>query len=56
MESLTPAQGFDFQKPYIEAWLRFIGITDASSLIVEKTLLDNHVDTESRALANCQAQ
>lgn len=54
--SFTPAQEFDFQKPYVEAWLKFIGITDVSSLIVEKTLFGHDVDTESRALANRQAQ
>ena len=56
MGSFTPAQDFDFQKPYIEAWLRFIGITEVSSVTVEKTLFGHDVDTEARQLACRQAQ
>ena len=28
----------DFQKPYIECWLRFIGFTDLRPVVVEPTL------------------
>lgn len=53
--SLTPAQHFDFQKPYVEAWLRLIGITDVESIIVEKTLLGSEVDSTSRHEAKRRA-
>lgn len=46
--SATPASRYDFQKPYMEAWLRLIGITDISDIIVEKTLLGADIDLESR--------
>lgn len=52
----TPAQAYDFQKPYFDAWLRFIGITDIRSVIVEKTLFGDAVDIESRSLASLQAR
>ncbi|WP_206952738.1 FMN-dependent NADH-azoreductase [Trinickia acidisoli] len=46
--SHTPAQAFDFQRPYFEAWLRFVGIDDIASIIVEKTLLGPQVDATAR--------
>jgi len=46
----------DFQKPYMEAWLKFIGVTDVHSLYVEKTILGPDVDLASRQAANLQAQ
>jgi FMN-dependent NADH-azoreductase len=46
--SITPASRFDFQKPYIEAWLRFIGIEDVRSLIVQKTLFGSDIDHAAR--------
>jgi len=30
----------DFQKPYLEMWLGFIGFTDITSILVEATLGD----------------
>jgi hypothetical protein len=36
--SFTPERCYDFQKPYMEMWLRFIGITDVTSITVQKTL------------------
>ncbi|WP_025130216.1 FMN-dependent NADH-azoreductase [Pseudomonas sp. PH1b] len=51
----TPAQAFDFQKPYIEAWLNFIGVNEQHSLIVEKTILGAEMDLASRQAATCQA-
>lgn len=53
--SSTPAPAFDFQQPYVEAWLNFIGITDRHSLIVEKTLLGAELDLASRQTAAHQA-
>jgi FMN-dependent NADH-azoreductase len=49
--SSTPAMTYDFQKPYMETWLRLIGITDISDIIVEKTLFGAEVDIESRMKA-----
>ncbi|MFT3786681.1 MAG: NAD(P)H-dependent oxidoreductase [Tepidisphaeraceae bacterium] len=34
----SPAASMDFQKPYLEMWLRFIGFTDIRTLEVEPTL------------------
>jgi FMN-dependent NADH-azoreductase len=53
--SSTPAATYDFQKPYMEMWLRFVGVTDISSIVVEKTLFGAAVDDESRARAKEEA-
>ncbi|MBT2372500.1 FMN-dependent NADH-azoreductase [Pseudomonas fluorescens] len=45
----------DFQKPYMEAWLKFIGLTDVHSLYVEKTIMGPEVDLASRRTSNEQA-
>lgn len=45
----------DFQKPYMEAWLKFIGIADVHALYVEKTILGPDVDLASRRTSNEQA-
>ncbi|UWF51536.1 NAD(P)H-dependent oxidoreductase [Pseudomonas sp. N3-W] len=55
-QSVTPAARFDFQKPYVEAWLGFVGVTDVHSVIVEKTILEEDVDTRAREAANQQAR
>lgn len=55
-QSTTPAERFDFQKPYVEAWLDFVGITDVHALIVEKTILGEDLDRDSRLLASQQAR
>lgn len=34
----TPGAADDFQKPYLELWLRFIGFTDIRPIVVEPTL------------------
>ncbi|HWU00566.1 MAG TPA: NAD(P)H-dependent oxidoreductase [Terriglobales bacterium] len=52
----TPAADYDFQKPYMEMWLRFIGITDIHGIIVEKTLFGPEVDTEARTAAKAAAE
>jgi FMN-dependent NADH-azoreductase len=46
--SSTPEMTYDFQKPYMERWLRLIGITEISDIIVEKTLSGAEIDHESR--------
>lgn len=53
--SSTPAESFDFQRPYLETWLRFIGITDVESVVVEKTLFGPEVDHAARQAARERA-
>ena len=53
--ALTPAETFDFQRPYMEMWLNFIGVTDIESIVVEKTLLGPELDREARASAREEA-
>jgi FMN-dependent NADH-azoreductase len=52
---MTPAATFDFQKPYMEAWLRFIGIEEITTMTVEKTLFGPDVDADARAAAKTEA-
>ncbi|NHV28348.1 FMN-dependent NADH-azoreductase [Burkholderia sp. D-99] len=49
--SFTPAAEFDLQRPYMETWLRFVGVTDVAGIVVERTLFgaDGKVD-RSRAI------
>jgi FMN-dependent NADH-azoreductase len=54
-QSPTPADFYDLQKPYVEMWLRFIGVTSVESVIVEKTLFGPEVDNASRQLAKQEA-
>lgn len=44
----TPAEVWDHQQPYIELWLRFIGVTDIATILVEKTLCGPEVDQAAR--------
>ncbi|MFM0666443.1 FMN-dependent NADH-azoreductase [Paraburkholderia sediminicola] len=53
--SSTPAHSFDFQRPFMEAWLRSVGVTDVRSIVVEKTLLGPEVDYAAREAAREQA-
>ncbi|MFM0316276.1 NAD(P)H-dependent oxidoreductase [Paraburkholderia nemoris] len=53
--SNTPAHSFDFQRPYMEAWLRSVGVTDVKSIVVEKTLLGPELDHAARQAAREQA-
>jgi FMN-dependent NADH-azoreductase len=55
-QSITPAERFDFQKPFIEAWLRFVGIDDVETVIVEKTLFGPEVDAVARREACATAE
>ncbi len=54
--SSTPAHVYDFQKPYMEMWLRFIGIPSVTDIIVEKTLLGSDIDHTSRQKAKDAAR
>ena len=51
----VPAERYDFQKPYLEAWLRFIGITDITCVIIEKTLLGPEIDGAAREAGKAAA-
>jgi FMN-dependent NADH-azoreductase len=51
----TPADSYDFQKPYLELWLRFIGVVDVTSIIVQKTLLGSETDQAARTAARAKA-
>ncbi|WP_323121374.1 FMN-dependent NADH-azoreductase [Burkholderia alba] len=44
--SFTPADEFDLQRPYMEMWLKFVGVKDVVGLVVERTLFgaDGKVD------------
>jgi FMN-dependent NADH-azoreductase len=53
--SNTPAHSFDFQRPFMEAWLRSVGVSDVKSIVVEKTLLGPEVDYAARQAARGQA-
>ncbi|WP_027213425.1 FMN-dependent NADH-azoreductase [Burkholderia sp. WSM2232] len=55
IDSITPAHSFDYQRPFMEAWLRSVGVTDVESIIVEKTLLGAEVDRAARQAACEQA-
>lgn len=54
--SVTPASTYDFQKPYMEVWLRMIGITEIVDIVVEKTLLGAELDTNGRMKAKDRAR
>jgi FMN-dependent NADH-azoreductase len=47
-QSATPARGLDFQSTYFESWLRFVGIHDVHSLVVEKTLYSDRFEEAFR--------
>ena len=51
----TPAAHYDFQKPYFEMWLNFVGITEIAAIIVEKTLFGPEIDERARAEAKTKA-
>ncbi|WP_175884802.1 NAD(P)H-dependent oxidoreductase [Burkholderia sp. BCC0044] len=54
--SFTPAAEFDLQRPYMETWLKFVGVTDITGIVVERTLFgpDGKVD-RSRAIDEARA-
>ena len=42
-DSGMPSSVWDHQKPYMEQWLKFVGVPQIASLIVEKTLLGDEM-------------
>ena len=54
--SITPQKAYDLQRPYMDLWLRFIGVSDVREIVVEKTLFGSEVDLESRAEGKRQAE
>ncbi|HEY3599631.1 MAG TPA: NAD(P)H-dependent oxidoreductase [Paraburkholderia sp.] len=57
--SFTPAREYDLQRPYVEMWLKFVGVTDVHGIVVEKTLFgpDGQADrTEAIKAAHGLAQ
>lgn len=58
--SFTPAREYDLQRPYVEMWLKFVGVTDVQDIVVEKTLFGDdgrasRVDAVERARALARA-
>lgn len=51
----TPAGSYDYQKPYLETWLRFVGISNTVTVVVEKTLFGAEIDGAARAAASAEA-
>jgi len=50
--SSSPAvKNYDYQKPYLEMWLGFIGFTDIRPIIVEPTLADPETVKQAQASA-----
>lgn len=43
-DSGMPSAVWDHQKPYTELWLKFVGVQDVQSLIIEKTLFGDDPD------------
>jgi FMN-dependent NADH-azoreductase len=50
-DTITPPEAFDFQKPYLEMWLRFVGVKETYSLLIDKTLTTEESGRESRGKA-----
>ncbi len=55
-QSITPAERFDFQKPYLEAWLKFVGVSSVHAVVVEKTLFGSDIDRGARLRAAQEAR
>lgn len=52
----TGAQGLDFQKPYMETILGFIGFKDINSIVIEPTLAGEDKKEKSMTLGKEQAE
>jgi len=52
----TPGERYDFQRPYMEAWLKFIGVSDIRSVVIERTLFGLEADTAARRVAAGEAR
>lgn len=55
-QSITPAENFDFQRPYLEAWLKFVGVSTVHAVTVEKTLFGSDIDRGARLCAIQEAR
>ena len=51
----TPAAQWDQQKPYIDLWLRFIGVHDVFTIIAEKTLMGAEASETELGAARAEA-
>ena len=51
-----PPETWDLQRQYLELWLRFVGVTDISTVLIEKTLFGPEADAASRVTAKEAAQ
>lgn len=47
---------WDLQRQYLELWLRSVGVTDVSAVVIEKTLYGPDADQAARARAKTEAQ
>ena len=56
IDSATPAHSYDFQRPFMEMWLRFVGISNIETVVIEKTLLGAEIDQIARQDARDQAK
>lgn len=54
-DAATPAATWDLQGRYLELWLRFIGVTDVTTIEVEKTFFGPEVDGPAREAAKARA-
>ena len=54
--SSEPARGLDFQKPYLETLLRFVGFADIRSIVVEPTLGDPKTVENAKSAAAEEAK
>lgn len=54
-DSHTPARDYDFQGPYMEMWLRLIGVDKWDTVLVEKTIFGPEIDQQSRSNAREEA-
>ena len=52
----TPAAEWDQQRPYVELWLRFIGVTDIAAIVAERTLMGAEASDASVARASDEAR
>ena len=50
-DSGFPVEVWDQQKPYVELWLKFIGVPSVDTMIVEKTLFGDDKDAVMREAA-----
>lgn len=51
----TPEAEFDFQKSYMLMWLKFIGIADVRTIVLEQLLFGSEADASARSQARLAA-